>query len=114
MNDWIITIPKTVKWEDYEKEIAQVADGRFVMNYRLPRKPSAQTGDRCFVVWNGKVRGWMRVVNVLHVDHEFRCLTTGTPWMFGWYIQRSGEFHRVDGEKMKGFRGIRKYEGAKV
>lgn len=110
MNDWIITIPKTTMWETYEKEIADVASGHTVMNYRVPRKPSAQAGDRCFVVWNGRVRGWMTVVNIVHHAFGFQCSSTGQYWKPGWYIQRSGEFHRVDGEELKGFRGIRKYQ----
>ena len=31
-----ITVPKTIKWEQYEKEIDAVKDGEQEMNYRLP------------------------------------------------------------------------------
>lgn len=109
MTDWIITIPQTIKWMDYMEEVNAVEDGKMVMNYRLPHKPSAQVGDRCFIVWFGRVRGWMQIVGV-GPRHGFACETTGKVWPDGWYIQRSGEFHILHPQpEMKGFRGIRRY-----
>lgn len=57
MTDWIITLPKTIKWEDYKKELDACRDGKTLMNYRLPRRVYAEEGDRCFVTWFGIVRG---------------------------------------------------------
>ena len=34
-----ITIPKTVSWETYKQELAKVADGNCVMNYKVPTFP---------------------------------------------------------------------------
>jgi hypothetical protein len=110
--DWVLTIPKTTKWVDYEKELAAVADGSQVMNYRsryIPKEMSE--GDRCYLVHDGKVRGWMNVVGMVDMESPWTCSTTGQQWPAGKYIQRSGPFHRVDGPEMKGFRGIRKYQG---
>ena len=62
MKSWLITIPKTIKWEDYAKEIAAVADGDLVMNYRTRYFPNdMKIGDRCYLLWNGRVRGWRRL-----------------------------------------------------
>ena len=108
--DWIITLPQTVKWSDYQVELESVTDGSKVLNYRLPYQPKAQVGDRCYLVWRGKVRGWMKVVGVEHSD-GFTCTTTGTSWRAGWYLQRAGQFFSCDGPEMVGFRGIRKFTG---
>ena len=111
MADWIVTVPKTVRWEDYRLEMAAVDDRSQVMNYRLARPPrGVAEGDRCFVVWDGRVRGWMEVVGGHSADQDWRCTTTGTVWPAGTYLQRSGPFHEVDGPEMVGFRGIRRYE----
>jgi len=108
--DWLITIPKTVSWDDYKRELAAVADGSMVMNYKTRYFPKEMTkGDRCFVLWNGKVRGWMKIVDLRESDTEWTCQTTGARWPAGKYIQRSGPFHEVIGEEMTGFRGIRRY-----
>jgi hypothetical protein len=107
--DWVITIPKTIKWEDYQKEIDAVKDGRRAMRYRLPFRINANKGDRCFVVWNGKVRGWMEIIRSFSSPNMFVCGTTGKAWPPGYYLERSGPFHSVDGPEMKGFRGVRRF-----
>lgn len=110
--DWVVTIPQKVEWEVYRQEIAAVADFQAEMMYRVPFKPKALPGDRCYVVWRGKVRGWMSVVNVLSKPDGFKCSTTGMGWPPGHYICRSGPFHEVDGPAMKGFQGIRRFDVA--
>lgn len=107
---WVITLPQTVSWEDYEKELNTVKDRSQVMNYRVPFKPSAQKGDRCYLVHKSKVRGWMEIVSVLSHPEGFTCTSTGTSWPPGPYIQRSGPFHYEEGPDMKGFQGIRRYK----
>jgi oligoribonuclease (3'-5' exoribonuclease) len=106
---WILTLPKTISWQDYEKELRTVADGSQVMNYRLPYKPKAQVGERCYVTWQGQVQGWMEITGIEHREHGFTCSTTGINWPAGWYLQRSGFFHAEDGPALPGFRGLRRY-----
>jgi len=108
MTDWIITIPKTIKWQDYEKELEAVFTGGGVLSYRLPFKVNASPGDRCYVVWNGRVRGWMEIVGPVQWTNGFTCEITGKLWPPGWFLNRAGKFHKVDGPAMKGFRGIRR------
>lgn len=109
--NWVLTIPKKVKWSDYEKELATVEDGSQVMNYKTRYIPKGMSqGDRCYIVHDGKVRGWMKITGVEDRSEPWECTTTGKTWPAGKYIQRSGAFHKVDGPEMTGFRGIRKYE----
>lgn len=113
MKFWAITIPKTIKWEDYQKELDAVADRRSVLNYKTRYFPKEmKRGDVCYVVWNGKVRGWMSIVGMVEYPEGFVCETTGKRWEAGKYIQRSGRFYDWEdfGPELKGFRGIKKVD----
>ncbi len=110
-SDWVLTIPKSVNWSIYERELAAAADGSQVMNYKTRFIPKGmRKGDRCFLVHDGRVRGWMAIVGLEDRAEPFTCSTTGRTWPAGKYIQRSGPFHKVDGPAMIGFRGVRKFE----
>lgn len=103
-----ITVPKTIKWEQYEKEIDTVRDGEKEMNYRLPTLPKdTEVGDRCYICYNGQLIGWMEITGISKRD-GFKCSTTGRNWDDGNYISRSGEFHYLKNPvPMKGFMGYR-------
>jgi len=108
--DWVVTLPKSSEWSDYQKEIDTVKDGSVSMNFRVSGFPKElKSGDRCYLVWRGRVRGWMKVVGTVWAKTDWRCFTTGKRWPAGRYVQRSGPFHEVDGPEMKGFQGIRKF-----
>lgn len=109
-SSWLITLPKTIKWEDYEEELTVVEDGGETMFYKTPFKPRAVAGDKVYTLWNGKVRGWMVCTGVIYKHEEWSCSTTAVVWGKGWYIMRSGPFHKVDGPAIKGFRGIRRFK----
>ena len=104
----IITVPKSIKWEDYEKELKAVEDYSQVMNYKVPTIPKDIEGiKRCYVVYDGFIRGWQEVVGY-ETGKEFDCTTTGKNWK-GNFIQRSGPFHKIGPIPMKGFMGWRYY-----
>jgi hypothetical protein len=115
MTSWLITLPQTVDWETYKREIETVKDGTSVMNYRIKYPPrDLSPGDHMYITYKGQVRGWMNVVGVEKKTQSWQCTTTGKFWQAGTYIQRSGPFHEVvDGEKIKGFRGIRRFHDFK-
>ena len=104
----VITIPKSIKWEDYEKELKTVEDYSQVMNYKVSTIPKdIENIKRCYVVYDGFVRGWQEVVGY-ECGKTFDCTTTGKNWS-GNFIQRSGPFHYVTPTPMKGFMGWRYY-----
>lgn len=110
---WVATLPQVVAWDDYMRELADVADGRAVLNYRIARRlRGMEPGDRFYIVWRGRVRGWMAIAAVADHPDGFRCLTTGTLWPPGVYVQRSGSFHATDGPEMRGFQGVRRFAPA--
>lgn len=103
----IITLPKSVKWADYEKELKAVEDYSQVMNYKVSSIPKdIDQIKRCYLVYDGFIRGWQEVVGH-ETGKSFNCTTTGKDWS-GNFIQRSGPFHYLDKPiPMKGFMGWR-------
>lgn len=102
----IITLPSHIEWSDYEKELAAVADGRKVLNFKVSHFPKGvQIGDRCYLVYRGYVVGWQKIAGFTQKD--FTCTTTHKKWS-GNFIERSGPFHYLDERiPMKGFQGFR-------
>lgn len=103
-----ITLPKTIKWSDYQRELDVVKFGEQEMNYRLSNKPSkVSVGDRCYICHDGFLKGWMTITDISYKD-AFECSTTGEQWEPGWYISRSGDFHYIKEQiPMKGFMGYK-------
>lgn len=104
----VVTVPRHIEWQKYEEELAAVASGD-IMNYRVAAKPNVQKGDKCYIVYRGLIRGYMIVHDVIYRSEVFKCTTTGEVWRPGWYIQRTGLFHRIEPVEMKGFQGFRYY-----
>ena len=105
--DIIITLPKSVSWDEYSKELDAVKDGSQVMNYKVNSFPKTGVGNKCYVVHNGFIKGWMSIVGMF--EQEFTCSTTGKDWK-GKFIQRSGPFNKVEPIPMKGFQGFRYFD----
>lgn len=102
--DIVITLPKTIAWSNYELELSEAEKGA-VMNFKVPFFPKDCIGGKCYVVHDGKVKGWMTITGVS--EKEFQCETTGTTWS-GKFIERSGKFNKLkDSVDMKGFQGWR-------
>lgn len=112
MADWVITIPKSIKWDDYRRELTAVEnDPEAVMNFRVPHRPlQMQPGDRMFVAHDGFVRGWMTISDIVVRSAGFRCTTTDAWWPAGVYVQRKGRFTYVDPIPMRGFQGYRRFQ----
>ena len=102
----IITIPKTVKWDDYKKELDAVADWKQVMNFKVSHKPkNLEVGNRVYLCYDNNIIGWQTFVG--YYEGNFDCTTTGKEWN-GTFIQRSGPFHYLQNPiPCNGFRGFK-------
>lgn len=108
MKDIVITIPKKIKWEEYQKELDKVKDEKEVLNFKVTHLPKdTSKGRRCYIVYNDNIIGWMKISGL--VEQEFTCSTTGKNWK-GKFIQRTGKLNKINPIPMKGFRGFRYYE----
>jgi len=102
-----ITIPKTISWDDYKKELNAVADWSQEMNYKVNNLPTkVKKGDRCYLCYDGQIVGWMTITFI--GQKKIKCTTTGKDWEYGNYISRSGPFHYLkQPTPCKGFRGFK-------
>ena len=101
----LITLPSSIEWEDYQKELDEVECGRSEMNFKVPSLPKKiKVGDRCYLCWRGNIVGWMTISSI--GEKSFVCGTTGKPYS-GKFVSRSGKFHKIEPVKCKGFQGFR-------
>lgn len=102
--DIIVTVPKSVRWEDYEKELAEVEKGGTI-NFKVGNFPNTDVGCKCYLCHDGFVKGDMMICGMSEKD--FTCTTTGKKWK-GKFIERSGTFYPLENPyAMKGFQGFR-------
>ncbi len=102
--DIIITVPKSVKWEDYENELRAAEEGQ-ILNFKVPNKPDVAKGSKCYIVYDGNIVGYHIVSGVSR--KKFECTTSGKQWEDAWYIERTGKFNKIEPIPMKGFQGYR-------
>ncbi|MFW6233307.1 MAG: hypothetical protein ACOC3Z_01445 [Nanoarchaeota archaeon] len=103
--DIIITLPSSIRWEEYEKELNWVKDGKNVLNFKVNHFPKlAKVGDKCYLNYKGNIIGWMYITGLS--EKEFTCDVTGKVWK-GKFIERSGKFNKIKPLPMKGFQGFR-------
>ncbi len=106
--DIVITIPSSIEWDEYKKELDSVIDGKNVLNFKVSNFPKmCKVGDKCYLNYKGYVKGWMTIVGFS--DKNFICNTTGKDWS-GKFIERSGPFHEIKPIPMKGFQGFRYFK----
>ena len=105
----VITLPSSINWEDYEKELKAVEDESQVMNFKVPFLPPKTDRDyikKCYLCYKGNIIGWQKVCG-FQENGSLDCTTTGKHWE-GNFIQRTGKFNKLDEPiQMKGFQGWR-------
>lgn len=101
--DIVITIPKSIKWEDYEKELKKAEQGE-ILNFKVKNFPKVSTGSKCYILYDGNIIGYMFISGLS--KKKFKCSTTGKVWE-GKFIERTGKFHKIPPIPMKGFQGFR-------
>ena len=107
-NALLITLPSSIKWDDYEKELKAVEDESQVMNFKVPLLPkNIHHIKRVYLVYQGNIVGWQKFVGTS--DKPFKCTTTDKNWD-GKFLQRTGPFHKIEPIPCKGFQGFRYYD----
>lgn len=102
--DIVVTLPKSVKWSDYEMELQKASEGQ-IMNFKVNAFPKTGIGSRCYILHDGFIKGYMLISGLSEKD--FTCTTTGRNWK-GKFIERTGKFFKlIDPIEMKGFQGFR-------
>jgi hypothetical protein len=119
MTDIIVTWPKTRPLGSYYAELENAKRLGRVINFRIPTRPRA-TPRRCYMVYDGAVRCWSSVIEVVYRNAgEVRKVASDPGvvewgfWPAGWYVVRDPVYHELadHGIPMRGFQGFRYYEG---
>lgn len=101
MRDIVITIPKSIKWDEYKKELNAAEQGA-ILNFKVAHFPDVSNGSKCYICYNGNVIGYHIICG--KSEKKFTCSTTGKIWN-GKFIERTGKFHEIKPIPMKGFQG---------
>ena len=110
LNSWMITVPRPLAG-DFLREVEDGKCESLTKRFKVPPHiKNVKTGDRMFVVFHGRVRGYMTVLWNYVVEDYAECRTTGRRLSPGRYIgcDISGYVHIENGETMQGFRGIKR------
>lgn len=124
--DVVVTWPKTRPLESYLMELGRAVKRGLQINYRVARPPRWEDAHedhgwigwdygvkhpRCFMVYNGFVRGWCRIDGVCwRMEGRVLDPATGSFMRAGWYIVRDPEWHSIEPIPMRGFQGWRWFE----
>jgi hypothetical protein len=80
------------------------------LNYYLGSRglpKHTEPGERCFVVYDGYIRGYNIINELIKNKEGFICETTDKYWPKGNYIIRKGIFFKIEPFEMKGFQGFK-------
>ena len=106
MGDIVITVPQSIKWVEYQKEL-DAAESGDILNFKVGNFPKGvEVGkSKCYICYKGEIIGY-HIICGLSSD-DFDCTTTGRDWS-GKFIQRSGKLHILKNRiPYKGFQGFR-------
>ncbi len=103
MKDIIITVPKSIVWSEYQKELDAAANGE-TLNFKVNGFPKTMKGNKCYICYAGNIVGYHIISGMS--EKEFQCTTTGNMWK-GKFIERTGKFNKIEPIPMKGFQGFR-------
>jgi hypothetical protein len=110
MADIMITIPRSVDWEEWLAEVEYATENGLDLYWRVAKAPkNCEVGDLCFIVSRMRVRGFLMVTGFVSLTEPFTCEFTGKVWPPGEYILRQGPFVPMPDLRwqQKGFQGFR-------
>lgn len=108
MADIIITIPKSENWEQYRADLDKALEKGHYLYFKVPSLPKVKWGDNCWVVHNGILRGYNKIVGT--EEKEFTCSTTGRHWKGKFVVRQPFFYENPAVVPMKGFQGFRYYK----
>ncbi len=107
--DWMVTVPKKTDWDGWLAILEKAERDGGSLPWHCKSRPQCEKGDRCFIVFDGKVRGWLRVKMRKYIGGPWRSEVTDSQQKPGWYLALSAPFNAEEGPEYKGFPGIVRY-----
>lgn len=113
MTDIVVTWPKSRELQSYLDELAKAHQQGLVINYRVSVLPRA-VPERCYMVHDGAVRGWNRVLGMGDRTDVVDPITQSLMEP-GVFITRDPVWHPLaDPIPMRGFQGWRYFDRSLV
>jgi hypothetical protein len=107
----MITIPRH-HIDDFLDEIADARLRPLHKRFKIPpHVKNIDAGDTLYIVYDGQVKGEMPVLENVFIEDDWHCETTNKVWFSGRYVIGDLSQYSVikEGERVKGFQGIRVY-----
>lgn len=111
MNYWMITVPKD-RIGEFLIERDRVKTTGDWKHFRVSaRLRSPKEHDRLYVVYDGKIRGYMPIIGLKWCD-GFTCTSTGEEWEAGHYlVGKCADYEEIYTPIFcKGFQGVRRVD----
>ncbi|MGE4487107.1 MAG: hypothetical protein AB7C95_04675 [Synergistaceae bacterium] len=107
---WMITVPKD-RIGDFKDEVKAAKKEDLVKNFRIsPNIKSPKLGDILFVVYDGKIRGYMPIFSN-ELKDSFSCNTSYRQMPAGRYLVCVlSRYKQMPYVSCKGFQGIRRVD----
>jgi hypothetical protein len=112
MSDMIVTWPKTKPLDTYLEECREAEKRCLAINFRVPRLPNPRrlgNATRVYVIHDGAIRGWHRLLSAQHrAENDVVDQVAGDHWPEGNYLVRDAHWHPLPQPvPWAGFRGFR-------
>lgn len=112
---WLLELPFTFfGWKGYRRRFRKLTKGAWgVYNHPCSKFPEdLQAGDRCYFLYDGRVRGWMRIVGHVQSTNPWVCSSTQKQMPAGCFLQTAGSLNEIeDGQRLRllGRGGVRPF-----
>lgn len=109
-NNWIITVPKSISWDEYKEYLKECRKNPKKTREYMPVAPNSKVepGDRCYIVNNDLIRGYQVITHRVHLKGHTNPMNN-KKHTEGEFMRLEPVFHRINNLPMKGFRGLRRY-----
>lgn len=113
MADVVVTWPKSRTLGSYLAELTRAQELDLVINFRIAKAPREKP-ERCYIVYDGFVRGYNEVIDVVERGPNEVSRISNDAWAGFWpaglYLVRNPQWYPISRRPMRGFQGWRYYD----
>lgn len=72
--DIIISLPKVKTWFEYLAHFLELKSSNGFVEVVVPSIPKTKNGNKCYIVYDGFLKGWMKVNRVKETENNDICV----------------------------------------
>lgn len=72
--DIIISLPKDRSWIEYLNHFAELQSTNGIIKITLDQVPKSKSGNRCYIVFDGFLKGWMTINGITETSDGEICI----------------------------------------